>query len=108
MPLTSDAMVRILTEPKNALIKQYQHLFSLEGATLQFTEGALALLAERALERETGARALRAVLDEYMLDIMYELPDVDSAGVTYLVDADDIANKRQISELMKQKAKESA
>jgi ATP-dependent Clp protease ATP-binding subunit ClpX len=108
MPLTSEAMVRILTEPKNALVKQYQHLFSLEGATLQFTPNGLELLAERALERETGARALRAVLDEYMLDIMYDLPEMDTAGVTYLIDADDIRDGRALTEIGQRKTKESA
>jgi ATP-dependent Clp protease ATP-binding subunit ClpX len=108
MPLTGEAMVRILTEPKNALVKQYQHLFSLEGANLQFTPAALDLLAERALQRETGARALRAVLDEYMLEIMYELPEMDTNGVTFLLDADDIRESRPLDKLIQRKAKESA
>ncbi|MHC4106940.1 MAG: ATP-dependent Clp protease ATP-binding subunit ClpX [Planctomycetota bacterium] len=108
MPLTRQAMVRILTEPKNALVRQYQHLFSLEGASLEFTEDALNHLADQAMRRDTGARALRAVLDEYMLDIMYELPEIDSAGVTFLLDADAIINRVGIRELRQQRAKESA
>ncbi len=108
MPLTADAMVRILTEPKNALIKQYQHLFSLEGASLEFTEDALALLTERAMKRETGARALRAVLDEYMLDIMYELPESDAAGTSFLIDAAAIENRLGVADLQQRRAKESA
>jgi ATP-dependent Clp protease ATP-binding subunit ClpX len=86
MPLDVDAMVEILTEPKNALVKQYQHMFSLEGAGLQFTDGALEVIAKKALARETGARALRAIMDELMLDLMYELPEANNSGVTYVID----------------------
>ena len=108
MPLTRDAMVEILTEPKNALIKQYYHLFSLEGAELRFTDDALGLIADRAMKRETGARALRAVVDEFMLDVMYELPEADSEGVSYVIDADAIESKLTLDELPQRKAKESA
>ena len=78
MTLDSTALVQILTEPKNALVKQYQHMFSLEGATLEFTQDALDLLADRAMKRDTGPRALRAVLDEFMINVMYELPESQS------------------------------
>ena len=108
MPLDLDALVQILTEPKNALIKQYQHMFSLEDASLEFTEEALQLLASRAMKRDTGARALRAVLDEFMLDTMYELPEVESAGVTYVIDADALQSNLSLTELPQHKAKESA
>jgi ATP-dependent Clp protease ATP-binding subunit ClpX len=108
MPLTRAAMVQILTEPKNALIKQYEHLFSLENTKLEFTQDALELLAERAMKRDTGARALRAVLDEYMLEIMYELPERDHAGTTYIIDADAIENGLNLEELPQRRAKESA
>ena len=66
--LTEEAMVQILTEPRNALVKQFQHFFRLEGAELEFTPDALELIAERALRRHTGARALRAVMDEIMIE----------------------------------------
>jgi ATP-dependent Clp protease ATP-binding subunit ClpX len=95
-------------EPKNAIIKQYQHMFSLEGAGLEFTDDALDLIAERALKRETGARALRAVLDEYMLEIMYELPELRHDGVTYVIDAASIENRLRLSQLPRRMAKESA
>jgi ATP-dependent Clp protease ATP-binding subunit ClpX len=72
--LDEDALVRILTEPKNALVKQYQKLFDMEGVTLKFTEGALTSIATEAISRDTGARGLRAILEEIMLDVMYELP----------------------------------
>lgn len=72
--LTEDDLVRILQEPKNALTKQYQKLFEFEGVTLRFTTGALQAVAAKALKRKSGARGLRSVLEEAMLDIMYELP----------------------------------
>jgi ATP-dependent Clp protease ATP-binding subunit ClpX len=107
MPLTLDAMVDVLTEPKNALIRQFEHLFSLEGARLSFTKGALRLLAEKALKRKTGARALRAVVDELMLDLMYELPDMDNEGVEYVIDEDAVRTKARLSDI-RIKRKESA
>ena len=73
--LTLDDLVAILVQPKSALVKQYQRLFELHSVELQFTAGALRATAEKALARKTGARALRAVLEETLLDTMYELPD---------------------------------
>ncbi len=108
MPLSRDAMIQILTEPKNALIKQYQHLFSLENVRLEFTADALEILAERAMKRDTGARALRAVLYEYMLEIMYELPERDRAGTTFIIDADALESGLRLDELPQRRAKESA
>jgi ATP-dependent Clp protease ATP-binding subunit ClpX len=110
MPLTSDAMVQILTKPKNAVVRQYQHLFSLEGASLEFTDDALNKIAELAMTRKTGARALRAVLDDFMLDLMYELPDQECSGVTYIIDGDDLENRSQLTDLRTRQApeKESA
>ena len=72
--LSLDALVRILTEPKNALVKQYKKLFELEHVNLKFTDAALLCVAEAALERKSGARGLRAILESVMLDIMYEIP----------------------------------
>ncbi|MFO0784052.1 MAG: ATP-dependent Clp protease ATP-binding subunit ClpX [Phycisphaerales bacterium] len=86
-PLSREAMIQILTEPRNALIRQYQHLFSLEGARLEFTRDALELIADRALARNTGARALRAVVDEIMIDLMYHLPEMDNVNAAYVLDA---------------------
>jgi len=79
-PLDLDAMVRIMTEPKDALIRQYQKFFEFEGCELEFTQDALKALASRALERNTGARALRAVTEEIMLESMYELPERKDSG----------------------------
>ncbi|GAB4385605.1 MAG: ATP-dependent Clp protease ATP-binding subunit ClpX [Phycisphaerales bacterium] len=99
MPLTNDALIQILTEPKNALVRQYQHLFALEGAKLTFTEDALRAMAERASKRGTGARALRAVMEELMLDLMYELPDQNNEGAEYVIDRFAVENRRSLSEL---------
>ncbi len=74
-PLDIETLVNILTEPKNAIIKQYQRFFGLENCELEFEPDALQAIAKRALRRDTGARALRAVCEEIMLDIMYRLPD---------------------------------
>jgi ATP-dependent Clp protease ATP-binding subunit ClpX len=106
--LDRGAMIRIMTEPRNALVRQYQHLFSLEGATLEFSDDALELIAERALSRRTGARALRAVVDEIMLDRLYDLPELDNARTTYRIDAAAIHAKTPLSRLARRVAKESA
>jgi len=107
MPLTNDMLVQILTEPKNALIRQYQHFFSMENADLEFTDQALALLAKRAIRRDTGARALRSVLDEVMLDLLYDLPDMNNEGCRYLIDVPAIQERKPLSEL-RESRKESA
>ena len=79
-PLDTATLVRILTEPKNALVKQYRKLFEYEHCQLEFETEALTAIAEKALERETGARALRAVMEELMLGPMYDLPDNSHSG----------------------------
>ncbi|APZ48849.1 ATP-dependent protease ATP-binding subunit ClpX [Jeotgalibaca sp. PTS2502] len=75
--LTESDLVRILTEPKNALVKQYQKLLELDGVTLEFEEAALEGIAKKAIERNTGARGLRSIIENVMLDIMYEIPSRD-------------------------------
>ncbi len=76
--LDEDALVRILTEPKNALVKQYKKLFEMEGCELEIREDALRAIARKAMERKTGARGLRTILESVLLDIMYELPSSDN------------------------------
>lgn len=78
--LTKEMMVKILSEPKNAILKQYQKLLELDEVKLDFTEGALEAIAEKAMEKDTGARALRSIIEEFMLDIMYEIPKDDNIG----------------------------
>ena len=72
--LDIEALIKVMTEPKNALVKQYKKLFDFENIKLKFTDGAVKAIAEKAVERKTGARGLRAVMEETMLDIMFELP----------------------------------
>ena len=72
-PLTKEMLVAILKEPKNAILKQYQKLLALDEVDLQFEDGALEAIAEKAMEKDTGARALRAIIEKFMLDIMYEI-----------------------------------
>ena len=79
-PLTKDMLVAILKEPKNAILKQYQKLLALDEVDLQFEDGALYAIAEKAMEKNTGARALRAIIEKFMLDIMYEIPKDDNIG----------------------------
>jgi len=84
--LTEEMMVNILKEPKNAIIKQYQKLLRLDEVDLQFTDEALMAIAKKAMEKETGARALRAVIDEFMVDIMYEIPKDDNIGTVTITE----------------------
>ena len=78
--LTKDMLIQILKEPKNAILKQYQKLLALDEVDLQFDDSALEAIAEKALEKDTGARALRAIIEEFMLDIMYEIPKDENIG----------------------------
>ncbi|MBZ4664964.1 ATP-dependent Clp protease ATP-binding subunit ClpX [Mahella sp.] len=104
--LDKKALMTILTEPKNALIKQYQKLFEMDGVTLEFEEAAIAAVADKALERNTGARGLRAILEDIMLNIMYDIPsreDIEKCVIT----EDTIVNHTEpmiiISEIQKSK-----
>ncbi len=89
--LSRDALVRILTEPKNALVKQYKKLFELENVILSFTDDALLSVANDAIKRKSGARGLRAILESIMLDIMYDIPSL--AGVRECVINDDVIER---------------
>ncbi len=86
-PLDEEALVRVLREPRNALVKQYQALFAMEKAEISFTEPALRAIAQRAMEKDTGARALRSIIEEVMLDIMFELPE-QPPGANFLITDD--------------------
>lgn len=90
--LSVDDLVRILIEPKNSLIKQYQKLFEMEGVNLRFTEGALRAVAEMAYKRKTGARGLRSILEEIMIDVMYEIPSL--SGVKECVITEEVVLKK--------------
>src|SRR5262249_44238057 len=79
-PLDEDSLIRILSEPRNALVRQYQKLFEMEGAELEFTPQALREIARRAQEGDTGARGLRRVVGEGRSEIMFDLPDIEPKG----------------------------
>jgi ATP-dependent Clp protease ATP-binding subunit ClpX len=109
MPLTQEAMAKILTEPKNALTRQYQHFFTMENATLEFTPKAIERIAAKALAHDTGARALRRVMEDVMLDIMYDLPEAKNEGAHYVIDGSVVDSPKQFRLAdLKQPKKESA
>ena len=90
--LDENALIEILTQPKNALCKQYQRFFEMEDAELEFTEDGLHALAQKALKRDTGARALRAITEELMIDLMYELPE-EPKPAKYVITGDIVEGK---------------
>ena len=93
--LDEDALVRVLVEPKNALIKQYKKLFEMEGIELEFTEDAIREIAREAIARKTGARGLRAIVEEIMLDIMYEVPSLKEKGLKKIIIDKDVVQKKK-------------
>jgi ATP-dependent Clp protease ATP-binding subunit ClpX len=106
-PLDVKTLINILTQPKNALVKQFQKFFRMEGSELEFTPAALEMIAERALKRDTGARALRAVVEEIMLDLMYRLPD-QQQGTKYIITGEIVEGRQNLFELQPERRKESA
>ena len=96
-PLDEEAMVRVLTEPKNALTKQYERLFAMEEADLHFTPEALQAIAKKAQARETGARGLRSIIENVMLDIMFDLPD-QPRGSRYVISEEVVAGQKPLFE----------
>jgi len=107
-PLDSKTLINILTQPKNALVKQFQKFFRMEGSELEFTEGALELIADRAMKRDTGARALRAVVEEIMLDLMYRLPDAQQ-GTKYVINEEVVLGQQNLFDIKPpERRKESA
>ncbi len=92
-PLDEDSMVRILKEPKNSLVRQYKALLSMDSTELEFTDEALREIAKMASERKTGARGLRSIMEEFMLDIMYDAPDMkELSGI--VINADTVREKK--------------
>src|SRR6187399_2669081 len=105
--LDQEALIQILTEPRNALVKQYQKLFELDGVELEFTAGAIEAIADKAMERGTGARGLRAIIEEVLLYVMYDVPsrgDVEKVIVTREVVDDDVAPTLVLRETKKKKS----
>ncbi|MGD9865655.1 MAG: AAA family ATPase, partial [Pseudodonghicola sp.] len=105
--LDEDALVTILTKPKNALVKQYQRLFELEDTELQFTDDALKAIAKRAIERKTGARGLRSIMEDILLDTMFELPSMDNVSKV-VVNEEAVTSDAQPLKIFADAEKESA
>ncbi len=104
--LTEDELVTILTEPKNALVKQYKKLFEMENINLRFTDGALKAIAREAMRRKSGARGLRSILEHIMLDIMYEIPS--QTDIQECVISEDVILRKERPLMLYQKTAESA
>lgn len=104
--LDEPALVQVLTEPKNALVKQYKKLFEIDGVQLTFTEGALRAVAQQAVQRKTGARGLRAILEQAMLDIMYEIPG--HTGILEVVISEEVIEKKEKPFVVYQEEKEAS
>ena len=104
MPLDRDDLIRIMQEPKNAIVKQYQKIFEMENAIVEFSKDTLVEISENALERKTGARALRSIFEGFMLDAMFDLP-TEGKGAVYVVTPDVVTGKTQ---LMPKKLRKSA
>ena len=105
--LDENALIDILTQPKNALCKQYQKFFQMENAELEFTDDALHALAQKALTRDTGARALRAITEELMIDLMYQLPE-EPKPAKYVINRDIVEGKAELLTAKQTTKKESA
>ena len=91
--LSQSSLIKILTEPKNALVKQFQKLFEIEGVKLRFTDNALSAIAEKAMQRKSGARGLRSIIEKCMLNIMYELPSQE--GIRECVINEEVINNTE-------------
>jgi len=104
--LAEDDLVRILREPKNALTRQYQKLFEMEGVHLKFMDGALLAIAREALKRKSGARGLRAILENTMLDVMYEIPS--QPAIKEVLVSEEVITKGEAPIVLYQKAAETA
>jgi ATP-dependent Clp protease ATP-binding subunit ClpX len=104
--LSAETLVRILTEPKNALVKQYQKLFELEGVNLRLTDSALTVIADQAVKRKSGARGLRAIMESCMLEIMYEIPSIES--VKECVIGEDVVLNKEAPILLYEQTKKQA
>ncbi|MFO7905003.1 MAG: ATP-dependent Clp protease ATP-binding subunit ClpX [Planctomycetota bacterium] len=103
-PLDEEGLVQVLTEPRNSLIRQYQALFELENCELTFTEEALRGIAKRALAKETGARGLRSIIENVMLDIMYDLPEQEP-GTAYEINDDIVGGREKLFRMLEPRTK---
>ena len=104
--LDEEALVRILTEPKNALVRQYQKLFDMENVHLKFTQGALRAISREALKRKSGARGLRAIMEAIMVDLMYEIPS--QPNIKEVLISEEVVTQKEQPLLVYQKTAETA
>ena len=102
-PLDASALVKVLQEPKNALVKQYQKMFGLENCKLEFTDEALGAIARKAMKKDTGARGLRSIMEDVMLDIMFDLPD--HQGSTYVINERNVEGTEPVVPLRETRTK---
>jgi ATP-dependent Clp protease ATP-binding subunit ClpX len=103
-PLEEESLIRVLTEPKNALVRQYQQLFAMENAELHFTDEALRAVAHKAIKKQTGARGLRSIIEGMMLEIMFDLPDHGN-GQRYVITEDVVEGRAKLFPLQDTKNK---
>ncbi|MDD5411872.1 MAG: ATP-dependent Clp protease ATP-binding subunit ClpX, partial [Methylobacter sp.] len=103
-PLDVDTLIQVLTEPKNALVRQYQQLFAYEGVELKFEQDALIEIAKKAIERETGARGLRSIMEQILRKTMFDIPSVDDVEQC-IVDADVVKGEGEIRLIKKAETK---
>ena len=92
--LNHDDLLKVLIEPKNSIIKQYQKLFLLEGVILEFKDSALKEIVNISIEKKSGARALRSVMEDYLMDVMYKLPDMEGVE-RVLITGESIKNRKE-------------
>jgi ATP-dependent Clp protease ATP-binding subunit ClpX len=104
--LDEDALVRILKEPKNALVNQYSHLFEIDDVELSFRDEALKEIAKQAIKRKTGARGLRSIMEDILMDTMFDLPNVDLEKV--IIDEKAVINRSEPIKLLKTKSKKTS
>src|SRR5258708_3329624 len=104
--LDEEALGRILTEPKNALVRQYQKLFDMENVHLKFTQGALRAISREALKRKSGARGLRAIMEAIMVDLMYEIPS--QPNIKEVLISEEVVTQKEQPLLVYQKTAETA
>jgi ATP-dependent Clp protease ATP-binding subunit ClpX len=104
--LDEHALVRILKEPKNALVNQYKHLFEIDNVELTFRDEALIEIAKQAIQRKTGARGLRSIMEEILMETMFSLPDIDLEKV--IIDENTVVSKAEPIRLLKTAAKKSS
>jgi len=105
-PLRENELMRVMVEPRNAVIRQYQKFFEIEGVELVFEDDSLRAIAQDALRRETGVRAVRALVEDFLRDILYELPDAKDKVARYIVTEDSYRGKEPVQKVLRSEVKQ--